>query len=101
MNKVVIYKPAKNAMQSGTAKSREWIMEFSAPNARYKEAMVGWAADCDTLSQVKLTFPDQQAAIDYAILNNLDYQVLSADNPVIKGKSYADNFKHSKVKYYH
>ena len=29
-----IYKPARNAMQSGTAKTREWVLDFAADTAR-------------------------------------------------------------------
>ena len=35
--RVRIYKPAKNAMQSGRAKTKRWILEYRAETARIPE----------------------------------------------------------------
>ena len=38
-----IYQPARTAMQSGTAKTKEWVLDYEPETARLKpEVSVGW-----------------------------------------------------------
>ena len=37
-----IYQPGKTAMQSGMAKTKNWILEFDAETARSKDPLMGW-----------------------------------------------------------
>ncbi|MFQ1701693.1 ETC complex I subunit [Loktanella agnita] len=61
-----IYKPARTAMSSGTAKTKHWILEFVAETAREVDPLMGWTSSSDTQAQVKLTFDSKQEALDYA-----------------------------------
>ena len=48
-----IYQPAKSAMSSGVAKSRQWILEFAADGARHKDNYTGWNSIDGTANQGK------------------------------------------------
>ncbi|NNE22603.1 MAG: ETC complex I subunit, partial [Rhizobiales bacterium] len=37
-----IYQPARNAMQSGKAKSKNWLLEFDADAPRQADPLMGW-----------------------------------------------------------
>ena len=51
-----IYKPAKSAMQSGQAKTHEWLLEFEPEQARNIEPLMGWTSSGDMKAEVTLTF---------------------------------------------
>lgn len=91
---VRIYKPSRNAMQSGKAKYDNWVLEFEAATPRTVDPLMGWTSSADTRSQVKLTFDTKEEAIAYCEREGLAYHVLQV-NPVAKviKKSYSDNFK--------
>ena len=62
-----IYRPAKPATQSGWAKTRRWVLEME-PRSR------------------------KEAAIAYARRQGIEYRVYEPREPVVRPKSYADNF---------
>ena len=70
-----IYKPSKTAMSSGLAKTKSWILEFTAESTSEIDPLMGWTSSGDTQSQVTLTFETKQAAVDYAEANGIDAQV--------------------------
>ena len=37
-----IYKPAKTAMSSGTAKTNQWVLEYCQDSAREIDPLMGW-----------------------------------------------------------
>ena len=43
----LIYKPAKTAMQSGLANSKQWVLEFTPEVARGMDSMMGWTSSSD------------------------------------------------------
>ena len=51
-----IYQRPKNAMQSGRARTQEWVLEFAPSEARRPDPLMGWAGSGDTQVQVVLTF---------------------------------------------
>ena len=53
---VRIYKPSRNAMQSGKAKYDHWIVEFEPASPRTVDPLMGWTSSSDTRQQVKLTW---------------------------------------------
>ena len=53
--KVRIFKPAKTAMQSGQANTREWLLE-SEPAPKILDPLMGWTGSRDTMQQVQLWF---------------------------------------------
>jgi hypothetical protein len=91
---VRIYKPARNAMQSGKGKSVFWVLEHIADAPRERDPLMGWTSSGDTRQQVKLRFDTKEEAIAYAEREGLAYQVMPeapAGRPI--KKSYSDNFK--------
>ena len=61
-----IYQPARTAMQSGTAKTHGWVLEFAPSEAREVDPLMGWTGSADTQSQVRLRFESKEAALAYA-----------------------------------
>jgi hypothetical protein len=91
---VRIYKPSRNAMQSGKAKYDHWVAEFEAQAPRTVDPLMGWTSSSDMRQQVKLSFPTKEEAIAYCEREGLAYQVMP-EAPVARAikKSYSDNFK--------
>jgi hypothetical protein len=89
-----IYQPAKTAMQSGSAKTKGWVLEFAPASAREVDPLMGWTSSQDTQAQVKLRFDSQEAAEDYAKSNGISYdlQLPKARKPVIRQRGYGENF---------
>lgn len=89
-----IYKPSRNAMQSGEARTHEWVLEFERERDPEIDPLMGWTAGRDTRAQVRLRFPDRKAAEDYARDHGIDYVVLPphARRHVIRQAGYAENF---------
>jgi len=56
-----IYKPAKSAMQSGIARTKEWVVEHEPAIPREIDPLMGWTSSADTRAQVRLEF-DTKAA---------------------------------------
>ena len=91
MSKAIIYIPNKNPMQSGTAKSNKWILEFITKDPT-KNPLMGWESSSDTLSELKLEFSTKELAIKYAKKKKIDFDIIEPRKRKIIKKSYADNF---------
>ncbi|MFZ0098214.1 MAG: ETC complex I subunit [Gemmobacter sp.] len=89
-----IYQPARNAMQSGTAKTKGWVLEFAQSNAREVDPLMGWTSSTDTATQVKLRFETREDAEDYARAKGLEFEVLvpQSRKPNIRPMGYGENF---------
>jgi hypothetical protein len=87
-----IYKPAKTAMQSGTAKTKQWLLEFEPEQPREVEPLMGWTSSGDMRQQVRLWFDTEQEAIAYAERHGLAYQVTEPKPRARRVLSYSDNF---------
>lgn len=92
--KAKIYKPSRNAMQSGNAGTQEWVLEYELETPRRPEALMGWTASGDTLNQVSLRFPSREAAVAFAEHNNIAYTLSPVHEKVVRPRSYLDNFKY-------
>ncbi len=93
---VRIYKPGKTAMQSGRAKTKDWVLEFEPTDASRPDPLMGWVGSADTRKQVKLSFDTQDEAIAYATRNGYSYTIENPRERRIKPKSYSDNFAYSR-----
>jgi hypothetical protein len=91
--KAKIYKPAKNAMQSGRANTGEWVLEYELETPRRPEPLMGWVASGDTLNQVRMKFLTKDAAIAFAEKEGFAYTVSEPHARKVKPQSYIDNFK--------
>jgi hypothetical protein len=60
-----IYKPARTAMQSGKARTREWVLDYEPEEPREIEPLMGWTASGDMRQQVRLRFNAAEEAIAY------------------------------------
>ena len=91
-----IYRPAKTAMQSGKAKTKEWMLVFEPVSARLPEPLMGWAQSSDMNGEVTLNFDTREEAVAYAQAHGIAFRVL--DPKPIKRiiKAYADNFAFSR-----
>lgn len=89
-----IYQPARTAMSSGQAKTRNWLLEFAPASARSVDPLMGWTSSADTQSQVRLSFDTKEAAIAYARENGIDAQVFEPKKRKanIRPRGYAENF---------
>jgi ETC complex I subunit-like protein len=92
-----IYKPPKTAMQSGTARTRQWLLEFEAERPREIEPLMGWTSSGDMRQQVRLWFDTKEEAIAYATREGIPFRVEEPKEPKRKVISYADNFKFNRV----
>lgn len=89
-----IYQPAKTAMQSGTAKTRGWRLEFAPASARSVDPLMGWTSSSDMQSQVRLEFETKEAALAYAREHGLeaDVQEPKTRKANIRPGGYGENF---------
>lgn len=89
-----IYQPARTAMQSGTAKTHQWVLEYAPASAREVDPLMGWTSSSDTQSQVRLRFATKEAALEYARENKIDADVQEPKKrrPNIRPGGYGENF---------
>tara|TARA_Y100001970_G_scaffold270621_1_gene364747 strand:+ start:1893 stop:2177 length:285 start_codon:yes stop_codon:yes gene_type:complete len=91
MKKAKIYIPSKTAMQSGSGKQKNWVLEFETKDSRINPLM-GWESSTDTLGEVVLKFSSKEKAIEYAKKNSILYKLIEPKKKEFVIKSYADNF---------
>lgn len=89
-----IYQPAKTAMQSGTGKTHQWVLEFAPASAREVDPLMGWTSSTDTAAQVKLRFDTLEAAVAYARAHGIEADVIKPHGrkPNIRAMGYGENF---------
>ena len=87
-----IFIPAKNAMQSGKAKSKEWVLEFEPSSARVSDPLMGWTQSTDMNGQVRLMFETREEAVAYAQRHGIAFEVLTPKEHRRIIRAYADNF---------
>lgn len=92
-----ITKPSKTAMQSGQARSKDWLLEHEQTSAREIDPLMGWTSSGDTQQQVRLRFETKEEAIAYAERNGLPYSVTEPTEKTVSTKSYADNFRFGRI----
>jgi hypothetical protein len=96
MARARIFKPARNAMQSG-ARARKWVLAYEPETRRAPDPLMGWTSADDTLNEVQLHFERMEEAVDFATKYGLEYSVIPPQHSTEKVKSYADNFRYDRV----
>jgi hypothetical protein len=91
-----IYKPARTAMQSGTAKTKEWVLDYEPEEARTVEPLMGWTSSGDMKQQLRLNFETKEEAIAYCERHGIAYQVFDSTPSKRARISYSDNFAYSR-----
>lgn len=89
-----IYQPARNAMQSGMAKTHQWVLDYAQGSARDVDPLMGWTSTDDTQTQVRLRFDSKEAALDYAEANGIEAVVVEPHKrkPNVRPRGYGENF---------
>jgi hypothetical protein len=87
-----IFRPAKSAMQSGMAKTRDWVLEFEPASARHPDPLMGWTSSSDMDGEVRLQFETRDQAVAYAQAHGIPFQVIEPQDRKKIIKAYADNF---------
>ncbi len=87
-----IYKPAKTAMQSGTAKTKSWVLDFERSTPQVVEPLMGWTSSADTRQQVRLRFDTKEEAVAYCEHHGIPYIASDPKQPKRRLIAYADNF---------
>ncbi|UGV26609.1 ETC complex I subunit [Rhodopseudomonas boonkerdii] len=87
-----IFKAAKNAMQSGLAKTRDWQLDYEPEQARVIEPLMGWTSSTDMKQQLSLHFDTKEDAIAYCEREGIAYQVIEPKARIERKVAYADNF---------
>ena len=87
-----IYKPAKTAMQSGNANTKEWVLDYEPEQPRAVEPLMGWTSSGDMRQQLRLRFETKEEAIAYCERQGIAYQVAEPKPATRHTMSYADNF---------
>jgi hypothetical protein len=92
-----IYQPARTAMQSGFARTKEWVLEFEPGQRTEIEPLMGWTSSSDMLSQVQLFFDTKEEAVAYAEKNGIPYRLFEPNKRGLSRKAYADNFRFGRI----
>lgn len=89
-----IYQPARNAMQSGQAKTKVWVLEYVPESAKSLDPLMGWTSSADMRGQVKMQFETQDAAVDFAKGKGIAYRVQKTHKrkPLVRAGGYGENF---------
>jgi hypothetical protein len=87
-----IYKPARTAMQSGTAKTKEWVLDYEPEQPRAVEPLMGWTSSSDMKQQVRLFFDSKEEAIAYCEHHGIAHQAFESQPRQRLRISYSDNF---------
>ncbi len=93
-----IYRPAKNAMQSGRGRSRDWVLEFEPSAAKRPDRLMGWVGSKDMpADQVRLRFATREDAVAFAERHGIECRVHEPAARKVKPKNYADNFRPDRI----
>ncbi len=87
-----IYRPARTAMQSGQANTKEWMLDYEPAQPRIIEPLMGWTSSADMKQEVRLNFDSKEEAIAFCEREGIPYQVFESKPPVRQHISYSDNF---------
>ncbi|MAJ23903.1 MAG: hypothetical protein CMP36_00165 [Rickettsiales bacterium] len=95
--KYIIYKKKKVPTQSGEKKTEYWVLELVIAKDVQVDILTGWKDTQSNLS-FKLKFDNEKEAIDYAIKNRFDFEVIRNLKGSVQEKRYADNFKYKRIR---
>jgi hypothetical protein len=91
-----IYSPAKNAMQSGKAKTGYWLLEFEPEKPKKIDPLMGYTSSGDMKSQIRLSFETLEDATAYAEKHGIAYRVERPKPVERRAISYSDNFRYDR-----
>ena len=80
-------------MQSGHARTGQWLLEWERDEAQRPDPLTGWSGSGATQTQVQLQFPTRDAALAYALAHAMEVEVVPLGPVHLKIQAYADNFR--------
>uniref|UniRef100_A0A915BG68 NADH dehydrogenase [ubiquinone] iron-sulfur protein 4, mitochondrial n=1 Tax=Parascaris univalens TaxID=6257 RepID=A0A915BG68_PARUN len=88
-----IFKPAREATQSGWNNTKAWKIELDN-RERWENPLMGWASTGDPLSNISMNmdFASKEDAINFCVKNRWSYEVDEPHERHIKPKAYGSNF---------
>ncbi len=92
-----IYQQPRNAMQSGWAGTRTWVLRYEPAARQVPDPLMGWIGGGATQSQVILHFDTSEAAVAYAQAHGIAFELELPQQRVVKPKAYADNFRYGRA----
>lgn len=92
-----IYNPARNAMQSGRAKSNLWVLEYSPQSPKSIDPLMGYTSSSDMKQQIKVKFSSKEEAIAYANRNQISFHVDEESKRKHRKTAYSDNFRFDRL----
>jgi hypothetical protein len=93
-----ISRPTKTAMQSGRARTHDWLLEFEPGAAQQADPLMGWAGSGDTKRQLQLRFATMEEAVAFCQKRGIACDIEEPQDPRPRPKSYADNFRYDRVR---
>jgi hypothetical protein len=96
-SKVRIFRPSKNAMQSGRSNTRVWKLEFEPSSSRSIDPLMGWTGSADPQSMLRLEFDSKEEAVAFAERKGLEYRVDEPKERKVQLKNYSDNFSPNRL----
>ena len=91
-----IYRPSRNAMQSGKGKTKQWVLIHEPATPRAIDPLMGYTSSTETTQQVRLAFDTLEDAEAYCQRNGIAYWVQPDHEPKVQRASYPDNFRHDR-----
>jgi hypothetical protein len=88
-----LYQRPKSTMQSGRARTGQWLLEWERDEAQRPDPLTGWSGSGATQTQVQLQFPTRDAALAYAAAQGMHVEVVPLGPVRLKIQAYADNFR--------
>jgi hypothetical protein len=79
-------------MQSGTAKTKEWMLDYEPEQPRAIDPLMGWTSSGDMKQQLRLLFDTKEEAMAYCERNGIAFEVFDSKPPQRARISYSDNF---------
>ena len=92
-----IYRPSKNAMQSGYGRAKKWVLDYEPERAKVVEGVMGYRGSGDMKGQIRLTFTTKEQAVAYARRNDIAYHISEPEIRKHRPRTYADNFKFGRI----
>ncbi|KAF8627480.1 hypothetical protein AX17_006292 [Amanita inopinata Kibby_2008] len=91
---VRIFQPTRNTMQSGSAKSERWRIDFDIlqGGGRWENPLMGWASSADYMQGTRISFRSKEDAIHFAEKQGWDYYVQPPTVKKVPPKNYAENY---------
>ena len=84
-------------MQSGPARTKDWVLEHEIEAPREIDPLMGWTSSRDMKQQLRLSFDSKDEAVAYAERNGIPYRVMEPKPRKAVRKSYSDNFRFGRI----